>query len=152
MRVTHKDLVDAAVKQLKSWSCSPILRELVTLNSTGEVPDAIGWNCHGSILFECKTSRADFLRDRKKIFRYSLEDMGMGDWRFYITLPGVVRSADELPRGWGCYTYMPGYKRPLSHAYGEKYNWTVGHPLHGHKNNEIIMLRSYIRRTCNGHD
>jgi hypothetical protein len=34
--------------------------------STAEIPDAIGWNTHGSVVVECKTSRADFMRDRDK--------------------------------------------------------------------------------------
>ena len=126
--------------------------ELVTCNSTGEVPDAIGWTCRNSILFECKTSRADFLRERNKLFRYELPDRGMGDWRFYIALPGVIRSENELPEGWGVYLYIDYHKRPLSFLFGRKYNWTETAPLCGNKDHEIIMLRSHIRRIRNGHD
>jgi hypothetical protein len=39
-----------------------------------EIPDAIGWTSrgkfYGSIVVECKTSRGDFLADKKKCVRY----------------------------------------------------------------------------------
>ena len=144
----HKNLVHHAVKQLHSWGCCPVVSELVTCNSTGEIPDAIGWTCRASILFECKVSRADFSRDRGKLFRFDLPDHGMGDWRFYLTNPGVVRSADELPPGWGCYEIAEGEDKKvrLLHKFGIKYRWTEPSPLRGDKDNEITMLRSIIRR------
>lgn len=140
----HSVLVDAAAKQLKSWGCSPVLCELHTCNSTGEIPDVIGFTCRASILFECKVSRADFFRDRDKLFRFDLPDRGMGDWRFYLTNPGVVHSADELPPGWGCYELADDGK--MRYKLGIKYKWWETAPISGNKHNEIIMLRSCIRR------
>ena len=64
--LTHKQLVNVASKKLKKWNCYPILTELVTWNN--EIPDAIGWTCRCSILFECKASRSDFLADYKNPF------------------------------------------------------------------------------------
>lgn len=143
----HWELVVAACKQLKSWSCSPVAAELVTCNGTGEVPDAIGWTSRCSILFECKVSRADFLRDRQKLFRYDLPDRGMGDYRFYLGGYGVVHSADELPEGWGYYEVNERNTKPiLVHRFGVKYQMVSALPLVGNKENEIIMLRSIIRR------
>ena len=145
----HKTLIYHAKRQLLTWKCYPVLSELVTCNSTGEIPDAIGWTCVCSILFECKVSRADFLRDREKLFRYELPDRGMGDFRFYLTNPGVVRSADEIPDGWGCYEVFDGddKKIRLLHKFGVKYHWTLRpFPLRGNKDCEITMLRSFIRR------
>ena len=146
--MNHKMLICHAKRQLMSWKCYPVLSELVTCNSTGEIPDAIGWTCRASILFECKVSRADFLRDREKLFRYELPDRGMGDFRFYLTNPGVVCSADEMPDGWGCYEIVDGddEKVRLIHKFGTKYRWTEPSPMCGNKHNEIIMLRSFIRR------
>jgi len=145
--MNHFDLLIKAEEQLKCWKCSPIVTELVTCNNTGEIPDTIGWTCRGSILFECKASRADFLRDRNKLFRYDLPDRGMGDFRFYLGNPGVVRSADELPAGWGYYEVnLTGGKPLLLHKFGVKYHWSLQPPLCGNKHNEIIMLRSVIRR------
>lgn len=117
----HKTLIKYACKQLKSWSCQPISNELVTCNSTGEIPDAIGWTCIASILFECKTGRADFLKDRSKLFRFDLPDHGMGDWRFYLTNPDVIHSEEELPDGWGCYEIVDNEdanKIKLKHVFG----------------------------------
>ena len=143
----HWELVVAACKQLKSWSCSPVAAELVTCNGTGEVPDAIGWTSRCSILFECKTSRADFLRDRQKLFRYDLSRLGMGDYRFYLGNYGVVHSADELPEGWGYYEVNERNTKPiLVHRFGVKYQLTGIPPLAGNQHNEINILRSIIRR------
>ena len=63
--MTHSELVELASRQLKRWRCVPVLCELVTYSSSGEIPDAIGWTSRNSILFECKASRADFLRDKE---------------------------------------------------------------------------------------
>lgn len=67
----------------------------------GEVPDAIGFRAagvdDGCVIVECKTSRADFRADGAKPHR--LQD-GMGNWRYYLTLPGLI-CASELPAGWG---------------------------------------------------
>ena len=76
--MTHKDLVILAKKKLKAWRCLPICAEMVSLTATGEIPDAIGWRAWESILFECKASRADFLKDRDKPFRICPES-GVGD-------------------------------------------------------------------------
>lgn len=141
--MTHKELVQRAAQQLKSWRCLPVLCELVTYNSSGEIPDAIGWTSRDSILFECKTSRSDFLRDKKKLFRVDLADCGVGDFRFYLTNPGVIKAQDELPEGWGCYEVING---KLKHRFGVKYANAAQSPFSGNKRNEVSLLRSYIRR------
>ena len=84
--------------------CGVVLLERAC-GGTSEIPDAIGWSrAYWSILVECKTSRADFLRDRRKHFRGAEGSFGgsrgMGQRRFYLTPPGLVR-VDELPAGWG---------------------------------------------------
>jgi hypothetical protein len=66
--------------------------------TTVEQPDAIGWRyTWRSTLVECKASRADFLRDKRKPHR---KLAGMGMRRFYFAPPGLIR-VDELPDGWG---------------------------------------------------
>lgn len=64
-----------------------------------EIPDAIGWRWDDSVLIECKVSRADFLRDKKKAFRKEGEK-SLGKYRFYLCPPGVILPADLPPR-WG---------------------------------------------------
>ena len=72
---------------------------------TMEQPDAIGWRGESSILVEAKTSRSDFLADRKKIFRIH-ENMGMGNYRYYICKPEII-SVDDLPPLWGLLHVLP---------------------------------------------
>lgn len=60
-----------------------------------EEPDAIGWTMGGvCILVECKVSRSDFLRDGHKTARR--HGRGLGDVRWYLTTPGVIRDGDDL--------------------------------------------------------
>jgi hypothetical protein len=96
--MTHGQLVQKAVRWLRSYRCGVILSEQACVS--GEMPDAIGWKqaCH-SVLVECKVTRADFLVDRAKPFRLKAEK-GVGNERFYLTMPGLI-NFDELPTGWG---------------------------------------------------
>lgn len=96
--MTHGQLVDRAVRWLRSYRCGVILSEQACSN--GEMPDAIGWKqaCH-SVLVECKVTRADFLADRLKPFRMK-PGKAVGNERFYLTLPSLIR-VEELPAGWG---------------------------------------------------
>jgi hypothetical protein len=96
--VTHADLVVRATKWLKNTiGCGFVLTELSTASM--ETPDAIGWTSVTSYLVECKTSRSDFLADRKKLFR-AYPEQGMGVYRYYMTPPGLV-NPEELPSRWG---------------------------------------------------
>lgn len=141
--MTHKELVEVAAEQLKRWRCLPICTEMVTQNCSGEIPDVIGWTARASILIECKASRPDFLADRGKLFRYSLPDSGVGDFRFYFTNPGVIGSANEIPDGWGVYEVIEGKPK---YKFGVRYSNVENIPLHGNKREEVTLLRSYIRR------
>lgn len=96
--MTHAQLVEKAVRWLRSYRCGVVLSEQAC--ASGEMPDAIGWKkaCH-SVMVECKISRADFLVDREKPWRQKPE-RGVGSERFYLALPALIRAA-ELPTGWG---------------------------------------------------
>jgi hypothetical protein len=96
--MTHSQLVEKAVRWLRSYRCGVVLSEQACVS--GEMPDAIGWKraCH-SVLVECKVTRSDFLADRAKPFRLKLEK-GVGCERFYLVPAGLVAS-EELPPGWG---------------------------------------------------
>lgn len=97
--MTHNELVQRAIKWLYSYGCSFACGEVVSLNPTGEIPDAIGWKSNQSILIECKTSRADFHADKKKYFRQHPEQ-GMGSLRFFMCEEGIIKPED-LPPKWG---------------------------------------------------
>jgi hypothetical protein len=103
--MTHAQLVEKAVRWLRAYRCGVVLSEQAC--ASGEMPDAIGWKqaCH-SVLVECKVTRSDFLADRAKPFRQKPEK-GVGNERFYLTPPGLVR-AQELPPGWGLIEYRSG--------------------------------------------
>ena len=96
--MTHSQLVEKAVRWLRSYRCGVVLSEQSCVS--GEMPDAIGWKqaCH-SVLVECKVTRSDFLADRLKPFRQKPEK-GVGSERFYLT-PAALVSIEELPAGWG---------------------------------------------------
>ena len=96
--MTHAQLVERAVRWLRSYRCGVVLSEQACIS--GEMPDALGWKqaCH-SVLVECKVTRADFLADRAKPFRVKPEK-GVGSERFYLTPPGLIHSK-ELAPGWG---------------------------------------------------
>lgn len=95
---THKELVHIAHKWLLGTQprCGVAFHELVSMNS--EKPDAIGFTSGFSILVECKVSRADFLKDKKKLHR--LTGKGMGSFRYYMCPAGLIQK-EELPDNWG---------------------------------------------------
>lgn len=68
----------------------------------GEIPDALGYRYDGSyldgtVLVECKVSRADFLADKGKPHRQA---GGVGNWRYFMAPEGII-SVHELPDKWG---------------------------------------------------
>jgi len=64
-----------------------------------EDPDVWGTNGASTTIVEVKTSRADFLRDRKKKCRQNPIE-GMGNFRWYYALEGIIKE-EELPENWG---------------------------------------------------
>ena len=105
--INHKELVDRAFLYLKwSFCCSVVFKERVA--STSENPDAIGFGgSAGTILIECKASRADFFFDKKKWFRRRPEE-GMGYRRFFMAPVGMLEPS-EMPDGWGL---LEVYEKP----------------------------------------
>lgn len=98
MSITHADLVQRAVRWLlNTKGCTIAFSEMSTGNL--EYPDAIGFQGRTSIVVECKTSRADYLRDKHKAFR-RLSPMGMGQCRYYM-VPEDMIDVGELPARWG---------------------------------------------------
>jgi hypothetical protein len=96
--MTHAQMVERAVRWLRSYRCGVVLSEQACVS--GEMPDAIGWKrASHSVLVECKVTRADFLADRDKPFRRKPEQ-GVGSERFYLTPPGLIKPV-ELPASWG---------------------------------------------------
>lgn len=141
---THEHLVNRAVKWLKDFGCGVVFDDrLQARTESGEKPDALGFKSLVSILIECKASRADFLADKNKKFRENPE-LGMGDWRFYLTPPGLI-TADELPEGWGLLYCHPN---KIEEVHGIPTNTILvsKKPFTGHHVNEKIIMYSALRR------
>lgn len=141
----HEKLVSRACRWLKNTvGCGVVLSELST--HAGQEPDAIGFRCDGSFLVECKTSRADFFRDKKKIWM-RFEDMSMGRWRYYMTPPGLI-SPDDLPPKWGLLEF-DGRKvarivgRTPPPAYRDSLEWQCEADVQ----KEWLLLVSALRRS-----
>lgn len=94
----HTDLVNRGACWLKRKGCKLVLREFYAAQ---EIPDVIGWKSTfgHSFLIEAKTSRSDFLKDRKKPWRREPQ-LGMGQFRYMLCPVGMIKPA-ELPKGWG---------------------------------------------------
>jgi hypothetical protein len=134
--MTHDQLVDRAVRWLRSYRCGVILSEQICVS--GETPDAIGWKqpCH-SVVVECKVARADFLVDRDKPFRRKPEK-GVGSERFYLAQPGLIK-IDELPPGWGLLEYSRG-RIHMQHASARNLRTATGF------RHEMNLLLASLRR------
>lgn len=110
--MNHKELTELALKWLKrptnfknrarsGPACSVAFTE-VKAGFSGEIVDAIGFRTGTgmeTILVEAKTSRADFLADRKKPHRNGT-CAGVGNYRYYLCPEGLIKP-EELPEGWG---------------------------------------------------
>jgi len=93
----HSTLVAMGVRWL-SRQCSVVLYEFAT--EADENPDVIGWAPgSGSVLIECKLSRADFLKDATKTVRRNPR-AGMGQRRYYLC-PSELLHVKDLPPKWG---------------------------------------------------
>uniref|UniRef100_A0A6H1ZWI8 Uncharacterized protein n=1 Tax=viral metagenome TaxID=1070528 RepID=A0A6H1ZWI8_9ZZZZ len=138
--MTHDELVSRAKKWLKNtFHCRVVLSELVAYTMSGETPDAIGWINGRSILVECKATKNDFKADEKK--RSRLNGMpALGDWRFYLTPPGLIVKPKD---GWGLYEV---HGRRIIYISGEKYTNCGQSPFESDKGSEIAMLVSALAR------
>lgn len=95
MALTHRELCQIAYKFLKRNGFKVCFHDrFIAVTSTGEQPDAMGFRNSASCLIEAKCSRADLLADRKKRFRKN-PSLGMGDWRFFISEPGIISEQVE---------------------------------------------------------
>lgn len=126
MTMTHTECVHAAAYWLHS-KCDVVLPEFFCFNA--ELADVIGFRAGGkSILIECKVTRTDYLRDKKKHFRY-YPPSGMGDLRYYCCPKGLIKP-EELPENWGLvYVYPSGHVRRVKEASFQPKNVGAEHHL-----------------------
>lgn len=141
--ITHDSLCLMAEKFLKSNGFGVVFHDKFrAITSSGEQPDCLGFRSSVSCLIECKTSRADFLADRKKKFRIS-ESLGMGDWRFMLAPKGLIK-VDELPTNWGLLE-TTGKRIIKVHGWPPNTYWH-DKPFYANKQAECDYLYSACRR------
>ncbi len=140
-KTLHDELCVRAGKWLKSIGCGAYFDDRLVA-STSEQPDAIGWRDGISILVEVKTSRSDFLADKKKWFRKD-PSKGMGDWRFFMCPTDLIK-VEDLPEGWGL-LYCDGKSVKKVHGFPPNTKW-YSMPFTSDKREETRILSSAIRR------
>lgn len=97
MKITHKKLELIGASWLtetgRLWTCK---RVAIEPNGLGpEKPDVIGYSFGSVHVIECKTSRADFLRDSHKVWRDTVPPMGSHRW--WLCPEGLIELSDILP-------------------------------------------------------
>ncbi|WP_233268489.1 hypothetical protein [Pantoea sp. BAV 3049] len=140
----HDLLCAKAVRYLKRHGfCVAFHDRFRAWTSSGEQPDAIGFRNGASCLIEVKCSRSDFLADRNKKFR-DMPSEGMGDWRFYLCEPDIIRPCD-LPEGWGL-LYAEGRRIVNIVGWPGNAQWLSHKPFRSNKQAECDYLYSALRR------
>lgn len=143
MDFSHDELTKIAEKWLLS-RCGFAFRELTTFAQ--ETPDAIGFRMDGTILIECKTSRADFHADKKKSFRVN-PWQGVGLFRFFLCPKDIIKPGD-LPEKWGLlYVNEKGKVRkkigPKGNIWSANMEWMF---TDRNTQNEMNLMYSALRR------
>ncbi|EMI7478858.1 hypothetical protein RNA47_002560 [Morganella morganii] len=142
--LTHDDLCEIAVRFLQNNGFNVAFGDrFQSSNGTGEQPDAIGFRSGVSCLLEAKVSRSDFLADKKKWFRQQPEK-GMGDWRFFISPPDIIKPED-LPAGWGL-LHVKGKRVFKVHGWPPNSYWQSKKPFSANKQAECDHMYSALRR------
>ena len=101
-KLSHTDLVDRAERWLRGTKqCKPVFIEVGSgAMEACEFPDAMGFGPHSSIVVECKSSRSDFLSDKRKPHR-EYPDLAMGNARYYMCEPSVINESELIRNGMG---------------------------------------------------
>ena len=95
-----------------------------------------------SYLIECKSSRADFQADKKKLFR-KIPKQGMGFMRYFMCPVGLLEPSQIL-EGWGLlevYEIPPGFRNRTVKKAKESKDFFERNLL-----SEVAYLVSAIRR------
>ncbi len=100
---THNELVKKAVYWLgHAKQCNPVFGERGS-RQLSEMPDAIGFTAHESIVVEVKVSKSDLRVDKKKPHRTNGE--GMGNKRFHLMPQELYEQCENHDwNGWGVIT------------------------------------------------
>ena len=94
----HKEIVDIAARWARSRH-GVVVKEFYCY--THDIPDVFACNGSFSTMIECKISRSDFLRDKKKIYRWGNGEYGMSNYRIYCAPKGLLDLNRDIPEKWG---------------------------------------------------
>ena len=140
--IDHDYLTKLAARWLeKEKNCYVVITEL-RFSLAYEIPDAIGFSVSGfSTLVECKRSRSDFRRDKKK----GSVHLRMGRLKYYLVPRGMI-TPEEVPRPWGLLYAADGtvveVKRPVvGHEAGQN-----DMQLASSQRRELELLIAALRR------
>ena len=100
--MTHRHICIKGSKYLKNKGIHPYHKSqyvVCELERCGECPDIFGWGNSSTQLIEVKVSRADFLSDKKKLWRKDMA-YGLGRYRSYLCPIDLIK-IEELPSNWG---------------------------------------------------
>lgn len=137
-KLSHDELCKIGCTFLREQGCSVVVNQPNFL-SNGESPDVIGFHGYNqSHVVEAKTSRADFLSDKNKLFRANPE-LGAGSYRWFICEPGLI-IVDELPDSWGLVYAVKGHRKVIKEAKSQENNIMA----------EIYLLYNIARRGIGG--
>lgn len=148
-KITHRELCLLAAKWLKKdLRCTISIHEPKGIK---ENPDAIGWRYswggaanEGSVLVECKTSRADFKKDFSKAFRIEPE-LGIGNWRYYMC-PTDIINVEEIPENWGLiYVNEKRKLKVIKHPYKDNQRASKFKTIN--TENERYLLTRWLSKT-----
>lgn len=138
--ITHEELCRVAVR----WLNNRMVIGVSEISYASEIPDALGYGSYGTVLIECKTSRADFLRDGKKWCRKD-SAKGLGNYRYFMCVEGLIKT-DELPEKWGLLWVKNG---KVYLKKGAKYYGHSGHEdwyFESARDSELGILAQVARR------
>ena len=133
----HYELCKEGAKWLKKTPFTGykyITVELVCI--AADNTDIWGTNGCESTMIEVKTSRSDFLNDKKKFSRQPQNIIhAIGNYRYYLCPKGII-NIEDLPEGWGLLWYNDGKITSIKGAtYIKTYN-----------RGELAILCSIMRR------
>jgi hypothetical protein len=141
--ITHDHLVTRAERWLRGTvGCAVTFNDRIQ-PANCEYPDAIGWRDGVSIVIECKVSRSDFIRDRKKL-RHKVPEMGMGAHRLFMVPPRLI-APEELLDGWGLLYCHPSKIKRVVCPKGNMH-WGTPHFIERNRDAELRLLLSALRR------
>lgn len=97
--MTHDEIGDFIAARMRKRGY-PMTWSNMRCAGSCEMPDVLAYRSqYNHIVFEVKTSRSDFLVDKKKPWRQTPE-AGIGTQRVYVTPAGLLNPEKDIPFGW----------------------------------------------------